>query len=69
MPEGVLIMVVYRTLKEVPSWGRETVEKLIAKGLINGTGDGLYLEHNMLRCLVINDRAGLYDYVEYYVTK
>ena len=28
--------------------------------LYQGTGEGLNLEHNMLRVLVINDRAGLY---------
>ena len=36
------------------------MRKLLDKGYLEGTGDGLNLEHNMLRVLVINDRAGLY---------
>lgn len=53
-------MVIYKTLSDVPSWGQATVKKLMAKGYLEGTGEGLNLEHNMLRVLVINDRAGLY---------
>ena len=51
---------VYKTLADVPAWGQATVRKLLDKGYLEGTGDGLNLEHNMLRVLVINDRAGLY---------
>ena len=54
-------MVIYKTYEDVPDWGKPTVKKLMDKGLLQGTGDGLNLEHNMLRVLVINDRAGLYD--------
>lgn len=54
-------MVIYKTLNDVPSWGKECVQHLIAKGYLNGGSDGnLDLEHNMLRGLVINYRAGLY---------
>ena len=53
-------MVIYKTYEEIPDWGKPTVKKLMDKGLLQGTGDGLNLEHNMLRVLVINDRAGLY---------
>lgn len=53
-------MTIYKTLAEVPSWGQATVKKLIAKGYLEGTGDGLNLEHNMLRTLVIIDRAGIF---------
>lgn len=53
-------MVIYKTYEEVPDWGKPTVKKLMDKGLLQGTGHGLNLEHNMLRGLVINDRAGLY---------
>lgn len=52
--------VIYQTLEEVPAWAKPTVEKLLKKGYLTGTGQGLGLEHNMLRVLVINDRAGLY---------
>ena len=51
---------VYKNLADVPAWGQATVRKLLDKGYLEGTGDGLNLEHNMLRVLVINDRAGLY---------
>lgn len=52
---------IYKKLADVPEWGKATVKKLISKGLLEGTGDDtLNLEHNMLRVLVINDRAGLY---------
>lgn len=61
LTEEVDEMVYYATLADVPDWGQATVIKLMDKGLLNGDGDGLNLEHNMLRGLVINDRAGLYD--------
>lgn len=58
-------MVVYKKIEDIPSWGKATVEKLIKKGYLNGNSskdeDALNLEENMLRGLVINDRAGLYD--------
>jgi len=58
----------YQTVEQVPSWGRETVEKLIGKGYLTGSGlkdaqgrpADLNLTEDMLRLLVINDRAGLY---------
>lgn len=59
--EEVDDVTIYKTLADVPAWGRPTVEKLLEKGYLEGTGDGLNLEHNMLRVLVINDRAGLYN--------
>lgn len=54
-------MVVYKTLNEVPNWGKATIQKLMSKGYLEGTGTNLDIEANMLRVLVINDRAGLYD--------
>lgn len=54
-------MIIYKTIKDVPDWAKETVTKLMSKKLLNGGENGvLNLEHNMLRGLVINDRAGLY---------
>ena len=51
----------YDTLDELP-FGRETIQKLLDRGLMVGEGkDKLGLSYNMLRVLVINDRAGLYD--------
>lgn len=52
---------VYNTIDDVPTWGKETVEKLITKGALTGTDKGLELGYTLLRQLVINDRMGLYD--------
>ncbi|MDO4300056.1 MAG: M15 family metallopeptidase [Clostridia bacterium] len=52
---------IYNKAEEVPAWGRDTVNKLIDKGVLKGTDKGLDLSYTLLRLLVINDRAGLYD--------
>ena len=45
----------------MPDWAKPTVNKLMRKGYLNGDGEGkLMLDDNMLRILVINDRAGIY---------
>ncbi len=52
----------YRTLDEVPEWGRDTVRYLLAKNYLRRQEDGtLPLTETLLHALVINDRAGLYD--------
>lgn len=59
----------YDTVEEVPEWGQATVRKLMSmprgdnpeKMVLEGEGDGLGLTYDLLRVLVINDRAGLYD--------
>ena len=50
----------YHTLQEVPEWGRETVSKLVKRGLLQGDGNGLGLTYDLLRTLVLSDRAGVY---------
>ena len=53
---------VYHYTMEIPEWGRPTIQKLLDKGLYKGTSESdLNLPENLLRTLVINDRAGLYD--------
>lgn len=53
---------VYHYTMEVPNWGRPTIQKLLDKGLYNGTSPSdLNLPETLLRVLVINDRAGLYN--------
>ncbi|MDO4301800.1 MAG: peptidoglycan recognition family protein [Clostridia bacterium] len=52
---------VYDTIDEVPEWGKATVKKLIQKGVLQGSNTGLDMSYSLLRLLVINDRAGLYD--------
>ena len=51
----------YNTVEECPDWARETVQKLIDKGYLGGNGQGLDLSHDMVRVLVIQDRAGNFD--------
>ena len=50
----------YDTIEECPAWAKPTIEKLVNKGYLNGSGDGLDLSYDMMRVLVINDRAHLY---------
>lgn len=51
----------YRTLQDIPTWGHDTVEKLINSGALNGSNGELNLTYDQLRILVINDRLGVYD--------
>ena len=51
----------YNTVEECPAWARETIQKLIDKGYLGGNGQGLDLSHDMVRVLVIQDRAGNFD--------
>lgn len=51
----------YGTIDAVPQWGRETVEKLMNRGLLQGDGQNLNLSLDMLRILVILDRADLFE--------
>ena len=50
----------YNTIEELPNWAKPTVEKLVKKGFLQGDGNGLDLSHDMVRMLVIHDRAGVY---------
>lgn len=47
--------------KNMPEWARPTIQKLVDKGILQGDDGGLNLTDDLLRILVINDRAGLYD--------
>jgi hypothetical protein len=47
--------------KNMPEWALPTVKKLTDKGYLKGDDTGLNLTEDLLRILVINDRAGLYD--------
>ena len=50
----------YNTVTELPTWARNTVQKLVDKGYLNGTDTGLDLTHDNVRMLVILDRAGVF---------
>ena len=46
----------------MPSWAVPTIQKLVGRGILQGNENGeLGLTDELLRMLVINDRAGLYD--------
>ena len=50
----------YDDLQTVPAWGQPTVEKLTGRGFLQGDGTSLNLSRDMLRLLVILDRAGVF---------
>lgn len=53
---------VYHYTQELPDWARPTIQKLLDKGIYAGaTESDLNLPETLMRVLVINDRAGLYD--------
>lgn len=53
---------VYNSVAECPAWAKNTVQKLVNKGFLQGDDKGkLALSTDLLRLLVINDRAHLYD--------
>ena len=52
---------IYNYIDEnMPEYARPTIQKLVNKGLLKGSGGGLNLTDDLLRLLVINDGAGLY---------
>lgn len=52
---------VYNSVAECPEWAKDTVQKLVNKGFLHGDENGkLALTTDLLRLLVINDRARLY---------
>lgn len=55
----------YNTVAEVPSWAKTAVQKLVNKGYLGGNGQGLDLGHDMVRLLVVLDRAGAFDCAEF----
>lgn len=52
----------YKYTADIPDWARPTVQKLLDNGIFAGMADdNLNLSETMMRMLVINDRAGVYD--------
>ena len=53
---------IYNYIDEnMPQWARASVQKLIDKGVLAGTGGGWDLNYDMLRTIVWLDRLGLID--------
>ena len=51
---------IYNYIDEnMPEWARESVQKLIDKGVLSGDGDGWNLNYDQLRTIVWLDRLGL----------
>jgi len=51
----------YNFISELPSWSEPTISKLLRLGYLKGDEKGrLNLSEDMVRILVINDRAGLF---------
>lgn len=55
-----LAMKRYDKIEEVPSWAAATVKKLMEQGILQGDGKSLDLSYDMVRMLVILDRAGMF---------
>ena len=59
----------YNAVDELPDWARPTIEKMITKGILKGSGKtdengkpaDIDFSKDMLRMAVYNDRAGVYD--------
>lgn len=53
---------IYKTEKDIPSWGKDTYKKLHDDGTLKGASKSdLHLRESTLKGFVINDRHGLYD--------
>lgn len=51
----------YHTIDDIPEWAKDTIVKLNVKGILKGDENGdLKLSYQMIRLLVILDRAGVF---------
>ena len=57
----VIAMKRYNTIEEMPEWAKPTIQKLVDRGILQGTGEGFDLSIESVRLLVILDRAGNFD--------
>lgn len=60
---------VYKYIKDIPDWGRPSVQKCVDKGYLVGTGTdstgiSVDISEDLLRTIVLNDRAGIYGQSE-----
>ena len=59
--EAVNRMIYNYVDENMPEWARGTVQKLMDRGYLKGTDEGLGLDDAMLRILVMLDRAGAFE--------
>jgi N-acetylmuramoyl-L-alanine amidase len=53
-------MIIYKTINDIPDYGKETIQNLIDKGWLKGKGEGIIdVSEDMLRIFVILERAGV----------
>lgn len=57
--EDEMAETIYKTLSDVPSWGKATVEKLIANGGLTPSNGEINLTHTMLRVFVALDKMNI----------
>lgn len=50
----------FNNVAQLPDWAKPTIQKLVDRGILSGTGQGLDLSLDMVRIFVIHDRIGLY---------
>ncbi|MCL2619840.1 MAG: N-acetylmuramoyl-L-alanine amidase [Defluviitaleaceae bacterium] len=50
----------FNSVAQMPDWAKPTIQKLVDKGFLSGTGQGLDLSMDMVRVFVIHDRARMY---------
>ena len=51
----------YHTVRECPEWAKATIQKLVDRKLLSGDGNALDLSHDMVRLLVVLDRANAFE--------
>ena len=52
--------VIYKTIEEVPDWGRKLIRKLVDRKSLQGSAPGnLNLSEDLLRTLVVLEREGV----------
>ena len=55
-------VVTYKTLKDVPSWYRPSIQKVVEKGALKGDQNGvLNVSEDLCRALTVLDRLGKLD--------
>lgn len=52
---------VYRTIDDVPDWGKAAVRAAMSKGAVTGDGNALNISYHDLRAIVREYRVGLYN--------
>ena len=61
-PKEEKVMEYYEKLEDIPAGEfRETIRKLVDRGIIKGNGAGLHLSYDMTRIIIFLNRAGAFE--------